>query len=77
MKRHPETKNQRAVKDTRSKHRQRNIKELARAHKANTELQHQVDTLKHEFNNFRTNSTYYNLSSLQVPGSLRWMCCIH
>jgi hypothetical protein len=42
------------------------IKALARAHEANIELEHQVDTLKYEFNAFRTNSTYYNLSRLQV-----------
>ena len=42
------------------------IKELAQTHEANIELEHQVDTLKYEFNAFRTNSTYYNLSHLQV-----------
>ena len=49
------------------RHTKRENEVLARTHEANIELQHQVDTLKHEFNNFRTNSTYYNLSSLQVP----------
>ena len=43
-------------------HEENMAEEVARTNEANTELQHQVDTLKREL----VDSTYYNLSSLQV-----------